>query len=57
MQVAGCTALVTGGSGGPGSRICRALALNGVDVAEQLITLCASESITGPMILMDSGQV
>ena len=125
MELTGCTALVTGGSGGLGQRICRALALNGVnvvvnyavskagmihltkcmavglapavtvnsiapgfmegtrmsanwspayaasaaertllrrtvdkdDVAEQLITLCRSDSITGQTILMDSGRV
>ena len=32
MELKGCTAIVTGGSGGLGQRICRALALNGVDV-------------------------
>jgi 3-oxoacyl-[acyl-carrier protein] reductase len=33
MELKGCAAIVTGGSGGLGQRICRALALNGVDVA------------------------
>ena len=32
MELKGCTAIVTGGSGGLGQRICRALALNGVDI-------------------------
>ncbi len=32
MELEGCAAIVTGGSGGLGQRICRALALNGVDV-------------------------
>lgn len=63
-----------------GSRICHALARNGVDVvvnyaagaaertllrrtvdkddvAEQLITRCRSDSVTGQTILMDSGRV
>jgi 3-oxoacyl-[acyl-carrier protein] reductase len=33
MELKGCAAIVTGGSGGLGQRICRALALNGVNVA------------------------
>ncbi len=33
MELTGCAAIVTGGSGGLGQRICRALALNGVNVA------------------------
>jgi 3-oxoacyl-[acyl-carrier protein] reductase len=33
MELKGCVAIVTGGSGGLGQRICRALALNGVNVA------------------------
>lgn len=32
MELKGCAAIVTGGSGGLGQRICHALALNGVDV-------------------------
>jgi 3-oxoacyl-[acyl-carrier protein] reductase len=32
VELKGCAAIVTGGSGGLGQRICRALALNGVDV-------------------------
>src|SRR3954471_605451 len=32
MELKGCAAIVTGGSGGLGQRICRSLALNGVDV-------------------------
>src|SRR4051812_35227044 len=32
MELKGCVAIVTGGSGGLGQRICRALALNGVDI-------------------------
>lgn len=32
MELKGCTAIVTGGSGGLGERICHALALNGVDI-------------------------
>lgn len=32
MELKGCAAIVTGGSGGLGERICRALALNGVNV-------------------------
>lgn len=33
MELKGCAAIVTGGSGGLGQRICQALALNGVNVA------------------------
>jgi len=33
MELKGCAAIVTGGSGGLGQRICRALAINGVNVA------------------------
>lgn len=32
MELKGCVAIITGGSGGLGQRICRALALNGVNV-------------------------
>jgi 3-oxoacyl-[acyl-carrier protein] reductase len=32
MELKGCAAIVTGGSGGLGQRICRALAVNGVNV-------------------------
>ena len=32
MELKGCAAIVTGGSGGLGQRICRALALNGVNI-------------------------
>ncbi|MDF1592105.1 MAG: SDR family oxidoreductase [Desulfobacterales bacterium] len=32
MELRGCAAIVTGGSGGLGQRICRALALSGVNV-------------------------
>ena len=32
MELKGSAAIVTGGSGGLGQRICRALALNGVNV-------------------------
>ncbi|MDB5810831.1 MAG: fabG 4 [Betaproteobacteria bacterium] len=32
MDLKGCAAIVTGGSGGLGQRICRALALNGVNI-------------------------
>src|SRR5437868_6475273 len=32
MELKGCTAIVTGGSGGLGQRICHALAANGVDI-------------------------
>ena len=32
MELKGCAAIVTGGSGGLGQRICRALALNGVNL-------------------------
>ena len=32
MKLKGCAAIVTGGSGGLGQRICRALALHGVDI-------------------------
>jgi 3-oxoacyl-[acyl-carrier protein] reductase len=32
MELKGCTAIVTGGSGGLGQRICHALAVNGVNV-------------------------
>ena len=33
MELKGCAAIVTGGSGGLGQRICRALAAHGVNVA------------------------
>ena len=32
MDLKGCAAIVTGGSGGLGQRICRALALHGVNI-------------------------
>ena len=41
MELKGCAAIVTGGSGGLGQRICRALALNGVDV---VVNYAASEA-------------
>ena len=41
MQLKGCAAIVTGGSGGLGSRICHALARNGVDV---VVNYAASEA-------------
>ena len=41
MELKGCAALVTGGSGGLGQRICRALALNGVNV---VVNYAESES-------------
>ncbi len=41
MDLKGCAAIVTGGSGGLGQRICRALALNGVDI---VVNYTASEA-------------
>ena len=41
MQLKGCAAIVTGGSGGLGARICHALARNGVDV---VVNYAASEA-------------
>ncbi len=41
MELKGCAAIVTGGSGGLGQRICRALALNGVDI---VVNYTASEA-------------
>jgi len=41
MELKGCSAIVTGGSGGLGQRICRALAQNGVDV---VVNYAESES-------------
>ena len=41
MELKGCAAIVTGGSGGLGERICRALALSGVNVA---VNYTASEA-------------
>lgn len=41
MDLKGCTAIVTGGSGGLGQRICRALALQGVNV---VVNYAASEA-------------
>ena len=41
MDLKGCTAIVTGGSGGLGQRICRALALEGVNV---VVNYAASEA-------------
>lgn len=41
MELKGCTAIVTGGSGGLGQRICRALALQGVNV---VVNYAASEA-------------
>ena len=40
MDLKGCAAIVTGGSGGLGQRICRALALHGVDI---VVNYAASE--------------
>jgi len=40
MELKGCAAIVTGGSGGLGQRICRALALHGVDI---VVNYAASE--------------
>ncbi len=40
MELKGCVAIVTGGSGGLGQRICRALALQGVDI---VVNYAASE--------------
>ena len=66
MELKGCAAIVTGGSGALGQRICRALALNGVnvlhrpvikdDVAEQVVLFCRSDSVTGQTLLMDCGR-
>lgn len=41
MELKGCAAIVTGGSGGLGQRICHALARNGVNVA---VNYAASEA-------------
>lgn len=41
MELKGCTAIVTGGSGGLGQRICHALALNGANV---VVNYAASET-------------
>ena len=41
MELKGCAAIVTGGSGGLGQRICRALALDGVNV---VVNYTASEA-------------
>ena len=41
MELKGCAAIVTGGSGGLGQRICRALALQGVDI---VVNYAESES-------------
>ena len=41
MELKGCTAIVTGGSGGLGQRICRALSLAGVNV---VVNYAASEA-------------
>jgi 3-oxoacyl-[acyl-carrier protein] reductase len=41
MELKGCAAIVTGGSGGLGQRICRALAINGVNV---VVNYAESES-------------
>lgn len=41
MELKGCTAIVTGGSGGLGQRICHALARNGVNV---VVNYAASEA-------------
>ena len=41
MELKGCTAIVTGGSGGLGHRICIALAKNGVNV---VVNYAESES-------------
>jgi 3-oxoacyl-[acyl-carrier protein] reductase len=70
MELKGCAPIVTGGSGGLGQRICRALAINGVNVvvnyvaseakaqgvAEQLVTFCRSDSVTGQTVVMDCGR-
>ena len=51
MELKGCAAIVTGGSGGLGQRICRALALNGVDIVVNYAESAAkAKSVADDMI-------
>jgi 3-oxoacyl-[acyl-carrier protein] reductase len=47
MELKSCAALVTGGSGGLGQRVCHALARNGVDVA---VNYAESEGKSGALV-------
>ena len=53
MELKGCAAIVTGGSGGLGQRICRALALNGVDV----VVNYAESQVSANSVVEDLGQL
>jgi 3-oxoacyl-[acyl-carrier protein] reductase len=78
MELKGCAAIVTGGSGGLGQRIMEGTrmsanrpaeyaatvpditllrhAVSKDDVAEQLVTFCRSDSVTGQTVVMDCGR-
>ena len=61
MELKGCAAIVTGG--GLGQRICRALALNGVDILvndaafNKTIAYPDLDSMTGQTVVMDCGRL
>ena len=55
MELQGTVAIVTGGNGGLGQRICHALAQAGSH-ADQVVALCRTDSIAGQTLVIDSGR-